>query len=208
LTLDDFVILDNPFEDQWWWLTLSQRVMVLDSWRDYLRGDYTGAQPVPLRIMKGRRKPQVIGSDTRLKLISGELHSVLRASGATGLSTHPTVVYDKSDEKIVDRECVWLKLKVGCGPVNKESGYFLMEFGGGSKDPDRLPIGYHFDVSTWKGLDIFEAENWSSIIVTRRIADAIRAAKIEGVVMESAAEYGDRTRRSMNKTFRDRHELG
>jgi hypothetical protein len=203
MTLADFFVLDHPSDHESWWLQLSQRVMMPDNWMEFMDGTYEGPNPVLLKIMRGRKRPKVIGSATRLRLVSGEFRSILHACRASGVVTHPTIVYDRNDEQVIDRECLWLKLQVGCGPVDMRSGKFLMQFGGGSKDADHLPIGLHFDPTTWTGLDVFRAANWPAIIVTKRVADAIVASGRGGLEIESAATYGDRTRKSMIRTFGD-----
>lgn len=191
-TLQDFYVLDGPYDPPWWWLTLSKRAgkMLSPKWCKFMDGAYTGDKPVALRLYRGGKQPAVIGSATRLVLISGGLHLILKGGKAKGLVTHPTVVYDKADESIVDRECVWLRLQVGCGPVDLERGCHLLSVGGVSLDPTQEPYGYFFDPSTWNGMDIFRAPNSDRIIISKRLAKRITPDDLPGSKMEPASSFG------------------
>lgn len=191
-SLDDFFVLEGPSDPPWWWLTLSSRAgpTLSPEWRERMRGTYAGQDAVPLKIMRRGKKPGVIGSDTRLCLLSETLNQAMGTVLPTGFDVHPTIVYDKDDETVVDRGCIWLKLQTGCGPLDEKRGRFLLMFGGGSTDSTQEPYGYFFDPASWTGLDVFTPPNLRLVVVTRGIAEAVVAANIEGVRIEALSRAG------------------
>jgi hypothetical protein len=104
------------------------------------------------------------------------------------LKAHPVVLYDKADKDVIRADLVSVcEPPIGAGPVDKSRGAPLL-VGGWMKNPD-VAFGLHFDLSTWKGHDVFSFSNYPGVYITRRVVDAIRAIPTEGVVMTPLSEF-------------------
>jgi hypothetical protein len=201
--LDDFCTLSGPNADdlRWMWLELSDRAEELgdnaknrimdEAYQPSVEGGVLRTnKAIPFRVLRGRRPSDVFGNGCGMAIFSTRLVRALEAARCTGLRTHPAVLRDRRDAKVVDRELHWVKVPIGAGPRDLNRGVSLL-----STDIWRTDIemtgayGLYFDPASWTGLDIFRFPRGLITLITNRIADVIRAGGFEGVTIEPVREY-------------------
>src|SRR5687767_6065565 len=93
--LDNFLVLSHAPDDSklnWLWLDTSER-LAPRALNELMDGTLTPERPVPFRVMKGRRRPDVFGTSSAVPVFSGQLVRALKKIGCKGLDAYPAVLY-------------------------------------------------------------------------------------------------------------------
>lgn len=196
--LSYFYVLTDPslrVNISWWWPGISRRFDVTygsEGWSQLRAGTLVPEAPIPLKIRKGREKPDFISGDLPTKFYSGRLARWLREAGCGDcFRTFPVVVYDRTDERVIDEDVEWAyDLKVGAGPIDEGRGAPLLIKGHWRMDPLlRDAIGLFFDPKTWTGLNMFRLPNHYAVVVTQPVASALLAKSSVGMQVVPIADY-------------------
>lgn len=196
--LEEFYVLDHPDsgEGPCRWLEFSSRIHELgpDTWKEVMDGTAMLDGPLPMKVMKGRLPADIHGASSLINIYSGRLVDLLLSLGCT-LRTHPVVLYDRKDREIIAENLLWVRVDVGAGPADRTRGIHLQFGDFWRRDPELTDAyGLYFDLATWNGADIFMCENSHSIIVTERVAEAVRAAGLVNVKITPVLEHGKESR--------------
>lgn len=215
--LSYFYVLTDPslkLNISWWWPGISRRFdeqLGGEAWNHLWAGTLAPIVPIPLKLLKGREKPDVIDGDLPVRFYSGRLVRWLHEAGCGDcFRTFPVVMYDRADESVIDEDVVWVpRLQVGAGPIDESRGAPLLISGHCLKDPLlRDAVGLFFDPSTWSGLNMFRLPNHSAVIVTSPVASSLLARGSVGMDVIPVADFGRELRDSRVRRLKERFPDG
>lgn len=194
-TLKEFHVVSCDCDTTvWYWLEFSRRIVDLGPIAPVHVMDEDlpeSAGPVPFKIWRGRRPPLVWGNTAHVVLWSRRLLDALDEAGCTGLHWAPAVIYDRSDERATEDRVAYVKPRRDAGPQDWTRGAPLIETDLWRKDPLlKDAVGLYFDTATWGGLDVFRLANNSAAILSPKASEVVRGVGSDGLVIESAADYG------------------
>lgn len=211
-SLADFYMLEGPDPDDvsWMWLTFSAHMDSLvpgPRAKSTNSGELTVAQslviagkpswtePTPFRVLRGRRRPDVFGTSSLTRVVDARLAGALHAAGCTGIVSHPAVIYDRSDRRIIDTQVVWVSVLPGAGAPDRARGMSLLIRRSLATDPYlRDAVGLFFDVSTWTGADVFSLGAGGYTILSRRAAMVVQQTGLTALELVPVLEAGRQIR--------------
>ncbi len=176
-------------QGRWWNLVLSKRADSFgeEKWWEVFRGNEPPPpEAAPFRVcdvLPKNEQGDVMYTDLLGISFSAKLAEILLGLGCTGFSPQPSRIYDKHDRDLVCSDAKWTQFQRGCGPVDDSRGYDACH-------PFRGTVGLFFDVSSWTGLDMFKPHQHPAVVITDRIATAIRSKGLKGYRLERVEEYG------------------
>ena len=152
-------------------------------------GDYKDIHmPVTYREMgygaSGKKMRDIL--DTRfhqLCLISDRFRRILEDTGMTGWKSYPIVLYDRKGNQI-----------------KGYNGFSVVGRAGKMQKYETPPIemgyspessGYHFDIKTWDGSDLFITEGSWHVIASKQFIKLLVENKITACEYCSLTDYGD-----------------
>jgi hypothetical protein len=221
VTRGDFFVLEHAPGaadlSHWQWLDFSSRLKLpegRDASHRAMHSLLKTGRPIPFVVMKGRQRPDVFGNTADIVVYSGRLVRTLQEEQCKGLVVYPAVLYDRADHEIVDDDLFWVRPQVGAGDQDLDSGYYKLVDMKSWREDMNLPDAYgvYFDPGTWTGLDVFCFANsrlgGPPIMVTARIADAIRKGPFVGYSLERASEYARDRRDQHVRMLKERFPNG
>lgn len=206
--LTDFWVLDAPMASEWMWLEWSSRSQGLtpnltdhvfnESSRPLPAGRFVDPSgPVAFKQMRPGRRPDLIGTDSLVPVVTGRLIRLFAQEGFTGIHPWPVVVFDKADRRVVDDDVFWARVAPGCAAMDPKRGAALCG-GHYSEDhtqwltPEQMEsaYGWYIPVASWTGNDIFRRPRGSQLIVTQRVFDAMQRAHITNIEFTPILDVG------------------
>lgn len=176
---------------------------------DMVEGGSPPSSPLVLRVQKGSRFTDMHFSSGIIDLAGQNLRHVLDDCGVGSVHYYPIVVYDRKDKHVLDVDLRWLHVDRRAGPMDKSRGLPLQWTDYWQTHPEACDdYGLFFDLQSWDGADVFRLQNYNTIIVTARIADAIRKARLKNVVLTPILEYGKRRRHFLGEKNRQSGRSG
>ena len=162
----------------------------------YARGLEVPSRPVVLRWRRGRKQPaDAIWLGVSNLAISPRLIDLL--TPFTGWSTYPVEVYDGWGARAPGY--VGLVIVGRCGRmlhdlerVEQETDWNWLNY-----------VGLHFSLESWDGSDIFYPSLGAGPIVSLRLRDALRRARVTNILLEQLSEA--RTEKRMVDDMRVKH---
>ena len=155
--------------------------------------EFTGADfPIVFRQKKGYGGNKLVDflniGSASFGPVSDRVINLLRDGGFTGWDSYPVEVYLKDGSKLDGYQ--GLMVTGSCGALNPSIpepidvvGYYWE----GVSWP--FLKGFPLDIASWDGTDIFRPDDLSVIIISRRLRDAFKQAKISNVNLnENAAD--------------------
>ena len=151
------------------------------------RGDIVPSEPIELQFMQrgaeNRRLDRIPATDLALYVFSDRFFEMLKRIGATGWSDYPVILRSKQGV-----ECTGYR---GLA-VHGKTGKIVDSLSAKAVDLPKFPgcpacpalVGYLFEPHSWDGHDICLFENTLRLMITRRVARAIREEKFRGIEME------------------------
>jgi len=150
-----------------------------------VRGELEVQEPVTVRWVSGRRKPQdfVWTSIVAPIVVSDKVLTALGAIRATGWVCYPVDLRGADDEPIPGYSGVSVLGR--CGPIQSERSVpTKKQYPGGIFSVNQ---GYFFDERSWDGSDLFMPADRSGIVfVVERVMHALVKAGAKGMEMKRA----------------------
>jgi hypothetical protein len=145
--------------------------------RGLFLGTWSPAEPLPFVRYSGSPRDMVSTTYAVPVLISDRMVEVLQ--GFSGWQTYPCIIVRNTGERINDYQ--GLQILGRCGPVDAERGRQLWGHITPATEPG-LPPPHRwftwFDPETWDGSDLFAPQGTAVRLITRRVAEALRKAKL------------------------------
>lgn len=148
------------------------------------KGEMNPPIPVPYRYSGGRTVPAdfiSVGIDNFL--VSERIRDLFISCNFTGWKTYPICLYDKSDNRINGYYGFVVTGEVGPMDISRSKlGTKPSMFG----EQNIVKLGIYFDESSWNGSDFI---NRVATLVTSRVVDVLRKAKVKNWEAMPASEY-------------------
>jgi len=171
----------EPYDDEW--LT-NEKMMSL------VRGDLKLKKPVKLRHAMGGRQPSDLMRTTLLDIIviSARVVQVLETNSLTGWMTYPVEVHDKTGKILPGY--YGLSITGRAGVPDRARGRVINKppiVSGGTRR--KVLQGLYFKNDKWGGSDFCFVGYGGVEIVTHRVVDVFKRAKIRNVELTPLPEY-------------------
>ena len=152
-----------------------------------LTGDYRGAEfPLEFRHYSGKRYDDVLGIGyPSLYLVSDRFREVLEKNNFTGWKCFPVRLFTKKGEEVTGYQGFSVTGRAGSVDWGK-SEIVYTDTPNGIQEANYK--GVHVDLEQWDGCDIFIPDKWFGIVMTRKVREALLAAKITNIRFENMAE--------------------
>jgi len=154
----------------WWWMVYATAVKNdVRLQRSIWDGDYAGSGPLSIRVEGGRRPPEMFNCGEAI--VSAALLAELKSFQTGELREVPIQVLDRSEQRVLSNDYVWIRAQPGCGPTDRRSGSDGHYAEGVTREDRAKMIGIPCDLSTWNGRDVFCPSNEpTTVFVTARVA--------------------------------------
>ncbi|MDP5276147.1 imm11 family protein [Chengkuizengella axinellae] len=148
-------------------------------------------KPIIFQYYKGSRKKDIINGGLSVYLISNEFIKVLEENQFIGWDTFPMEAYDKEGKTIEGYYGLFITGQ--CGKIDTS----LSKIENRPSPIGRMRpvyVGYCFDPDSWDGSDIFTAEGYNGIIISKKVKEALEKSdlKINNVEFKSLMDFEKR----------------
>lgn len=143
--------------------------------------------PIKFKVGEGKKFNDML--DTYwgvLYLISDNFKNVLETHSITGWSAYPVRVYGKKKEEILGYHGLSITGKAGAIDFSKSTIIEKQYVPNAPKA--RFSKGLHIGMDKWDGSDIFLPKGYLGAIMTKKVADIIKANKITNVELVNIAD--------------------
>lgn len=145
---------------------------------------------VPCSIMQGKTWTDFVNNTFGLLLCLDTILDVIQSSSKQKLEITPIQIKKRVGVRNPPTPIWWLRVPIGCGDLH-DTGAFIPFEEKKRLGYQNLPYGVSFDLHTWNGEDLFRPSiPRGFFFVTSKLAAALREAKLSGVSLTPAAEYG------------------
>lgn len=194
----DFYVLESRGLDEaagWRWLELSRRIEAfgVDAKKQIFDESIEPEQPVPFKVMTGRRAMDVYGCSGGPIVYSEELVRALERARCSGLRSYSALIYDRTDTRVIDEQVRWVVPTARAGPIDRQRGAALLaDLEYLEADPCyEEAYGLFFDIKSWPGTDVFRLKHEQSrVLVTRRVVEVVERSACRGVQITPLPTYG------------------
>lgn len=181
----DLFVLEDPFSKRYMRLTIVDARYEADSFENFVRlffrGDCNVNPPLLLQYKMGGQPADIIWTDyPPITIISQKVKDLLISEGFTGWKTYDVNILDKEGQPMAGYH--GLSITGIAGGQDYKRGIVV----------DKQPIvptgkpyqvlkGFYFEADYWDGSDFTIVSGRKPIIVTGRVVDAFKKAKIKNV---------------------------
>lgn len=140
--------------------------------------------PLPLRRYAGRRVYDFVNAGPLAHLVSPRVVEVLEGIGATGWTTTPITGYVEGLDGYA-----MLVVTGRCGDQDVGRAERTLTAGDEGRTPMPVFRGFYFESDEWDGSDVFSTSPAGFLMVTDRVVDALKAAKITNFEVEPLTAF-------------------
>ncbi len=139
--------------------------------------------PVVFRQEYGKKLTDMLDTGfVSLFLISDKMLRVLKENKITGWKTYPVKVYDKKGNEVEDYH--GFSITGRSGPINYDKSEIIEKQLAPEGPPSKYYKGRYFGYEKWDGSDFFIPEGTFYIIVTKKVVQAFKKAKLTNIRFE------------------------
>jgi hypothetical protein len=128
----------------------------------------------------GGRAPDIVWSAGLFMCFSERLIDLLLENRFTGWGTYPVEVYGKKDEYLPGYHGFSVRSFAGVEDLNRSEVFWRPRYPFFGSEPIPFFRGMYFREELWDGSDFFRVTT-AHIVVTRRVMEAFKKAKIRNV---------------------------
>ena len=164
---------DNSLKDDWIWL---------------LRGEYAEFDfPINAKKVSGQRFDDILDTGfPSLFLVSKRFIALLEEIGATGWTTYPVII--RTRKGLENYEYLGFSVVGKCGQIDYIKSTPFEKKAVPNGPLTKYLRGRHIGLDDWDGSDFFSPQGNLGIVVTKRIADQLKAAKISNLRLKNLTE--------------------
>ena len=148
---------------------------------DRLAKAVTDDDPLIVRHVGGSEPRDFIWTDEGVTCISDRVVRTLRVNAVTGWETFAVRVSTKAGRTL--HGYAGLDVTGACGPLDFTASERIEKITPAGRE--QAFLGRYFDRRTWDGTMIFRPQGSADIVVTERVRDVFRRAKVENIEMKS-----------------------
>jgi hypothetical protein len=162
-------LLLNPIQD---WISTRRAV-------ELFTGEWQPPEPVTFKATRGRQATDILWSLIPIICVSQRIIDIFTENGFTGWGTYPAEVYDRDEKLLPGYYGLSVISYAGEQDFSRSRRIFKPPIIPSGK-PLEVVKGMYFNEALWDDADIFRLKA-AFIIVTRRVRDALKKAKIINV---------------------------
>lgn len=107
--------------------------------------------------------------------------------------THHIDIYDRFERRLLSSDFTALRFEEGCALPDESRGYYLVDsvpIGAQTEKSLSACVGLFCDWNTWNGLDIFTPARRNEIVITERVAKALKKLKLTNTTILPVEQWG------------------
>jgi hypothetical protein len=154
-----------------------------------LIGDYIDFSfPIIFKHDKQHKSLDILDTGTAtLYLISDKMVNILKSNKFTGWKTFPVTLLNRENSQISGYH--GLSILGKCGLISYKKSKIIYKQVLPSRPAWKFYKGYQFDLSEWDGSDLFIPKNIFKIIVTDKVAMALKNDKLSNLRLTNLIEF-------------------